>query len=783
MNAHRWVLGSSNLLSKGLLGSSNLLSKGLLSLSMLAACSPAPSNGRLPDSRLPEGTGDATSTASATPPAPGKFENPGGMWLPEQLALQSKTFKDAGFSIDANALTKPTEFPLGAVISLGGCSASFVSADGLIITNHHCVTGALQYASDPKDPTKNYMKHGFIAKSRAEEKSGGPALRVFVTRSLTDVTGKMRDGLAAITDDLARFQVLEDRSKQLVADCEKGKEGIRCSVVPFFGGGEYRLIEQLEIRDVRIVYAPPESIGNFGGEIDNWRWPRHGGDFSFYRALVDPSGKPADFSEKNVPFRPPHVLKLAKTPLRPGDPVMVAGYPARTNRLTTAAEVKEAVSSDIPYTIDFCTSYLAELERLAKTDKEIALKAETSIRGLANTLTNFKGQLEGLSKGGLADKKATSEKTLSQWISAAPERAKYSGAIQKTSQVFADSRKALDQDRSLREALRMVKLFSSAHTILRNAEEREKADDKRDPDFQERNQKRLEQGTLQLSKSYSPVLDAAMLKLVIKRELALPPEKRAGLAEAILGKGKPTGDADIDKAIKALYASTKLGTEATRVNLMTKASLASLQKSTDPFIKLATHVRAETKALEERGKRADGAFSLVRPSFVAAMREQKNGLLAPDANSTLRITYGSVRGYSPSPGAPVYAPFTVLSEVVKKTTGVEPFDAPPMMKSLVSQKKFGAYVDEKLGEVPVDFLADLDITGGNSGSATLNERGELVGLVFDGNYESMAQSWIFMPEITRSIHVDLRYILWVMDALVPAKHLLKEMGVEPSVQN
>ncbi|MBL8743228.1 MAG: S46 family peptidase, partial [Myxococcales bacterium] len=657
-----------------------------LGLALIAACSPASTNGRLPDVDLPK---DPTASASAsnTPPA-GKFENPGGMWLPEQLALQKDTFKSAGFTIEAQALTKPTEFPLGAVVSLGGCSASFVSPDGLIVTNHHCVTGALQFASDPKDPTKNYMKLGFVAKTRAEEKSGGPALRVFVTRSLTDVTSKMRDGLTNIADDLARYQALEDRSKELVAACEKGKEGIRCSVVPFFGGAEYRLIEQLEIRDVRIVYAPPESVGNFGGEIDNWRWPRHGGDFSFYRAYVDPSGKPADFNEKNVPMRPPHVLKLAKTPLRAGDPVMVAGYPGRTNRLTTAAEVREAVASDIPYTIDFCATYLAELERLAKTDKELAIKAETNIRGLSNALTNYKGQLEGLTKGGLADKKAAAEKELLAWIGASAERARYSGAVEKTSQVFLDSRKAIDQDRTLREALRLVRLFATAHSILRNAEEREKPDEKRDPEYQDRNQKRLEQSMVQLSKSYSPVLDAAMLKLVLKRELALPADKRAGLAEAILGKGKPTTDADIDKAIKALYAGTKLGTEATRVSMMTKASLKSLETSTDPLIKLVRAVRKDTKALEERGKRADGAFSLVRPTFVTAMREQKHGLLAPDANSTLRITYGSVRGYAPSPGAPVYTPFTLLPEVVKKTTGVEPFDAPPALASLVKDKKF-----------------------------------------------------------------------------------------------
>ena len=360
----------------------------LSSVMVLTACSPAPTNGR-----LPERTGPLAS-ASALPVDPPKtsFENPGGMWLPEQLAMQADAMKQAGFTIDAATLTKPTEFPLGAVVSLGGCSASFVSADGLIVTNHHCVTGALQFNAT-KD--KNTIVDGFLARTRADEKSAGPSQRVFVTQSLKDVTKELRDGLGAMTDDLVRYQTIEDRSKKIVAECEKGREGIRCSVEKFFGGAEYRLIEQLEIRDVRLVYAPPEGVGNYGGEIDNWRWPRHTGDFSFLRAYVKKDGTPGDFSADNVPYKPKHVLTLAKAPLRQGDAVMVAGYPARTNRLTTAAEMTAAIDSDIPYIIDYCEKYLAILETLAKSDPDLAIKGETYIRGLANALTNYKGQLEG----------------------------------------------------------------------------------------------------------------------------------------------------------------------------------------------------------------------------------------------------------------------------------------------------------------------------------------------------------------------------------------------------
>jgi hypothetical protein len=347
-----------------------------------------------------------------------------------------------------------------------------------------------------------------------------------------------------------------------------------------------------------------------------------------------------------------------------------------------------------------------------------------------------------------------------------------------------ESRKTREVDATTRELLRMVKLFGAAQTIVRNAEEREKPDDARDPDYQARNQQRLQQALEQLSKSFSPAIDAPMLELVIKRELAQPEGKRAGIAEALLGKpkaGAAYDQAEIDKAVAALFKGTKLGDEKTRVKLLQTAKLADLKRSQDPMIKLALTLRPVTKAYEERGKKLDGAMILVRPKFVAAMRDMKGGLLAPDANRTLRITYGTVRGYAPAPDKPVYTPFTKLAEVVAKNTGKDPFEAPKALLDAVAAKKTGPYFDPKLGDVPVDFLADLDITGGNSGSATLNARGELVGLAFDGNYESMASDWLFMPEITRSIHVDLRYILWVLDAVAGADDLLREMGVEPKL--
>lgn len=715
-----------------------------------------------------------------TASAPSGFENPGGMWMPEQLKepQHADQLRALGLEIDPAALADPTRHPLAALVFLGGCSASFVSPDGLIVTNHHCVTRALQINSTPE---ANLLADGYWAKTRADEKSAGPTQRVFVTQAFKDVTARVREGLDAITNDLERFKTIEDRQKAIVAECEKDRPGIRCSVVAYFEGASYVLTEQLEIRDVRLVYAPPESIGAYGGEIDNWRWPRHAGDFAFYRAYVDKDQKPADFAEANVPYRAPHYLKLASEPLSAGDLVMVAGYPAHTTRWTTAGEVKAAVEWDYPRRVQFCEEYVALLNKLSAGDKELAIKAEPLIRGLENWLTNTKGMLDGLVQGGLSDKKVQLEKELSEFIDADATRKKDWGeTIGKMATIQAAYDVHRDADAALWETGRLVSMLRAANTIVRMAEERPKPDADRDPEYQARNHKQIEQGLDQLDKTYNRELDRSLLQLGAERELRLDPKKRAGIALALVGKNDPTTE-ELQKVTKRIFDGTALEKADVRRKLLQKATTAELKASKDPLIALAVKLRPLFAAMEEREKTYKGAMSAERPKYVAALRAKSGGLLAPDANRSLRVTYGTVRGYRPSPDKPVYDPFTTLAGVAAKHTGEEPFVAPKALLDAIQAGKKGPYVHAPIGDVPVDFLADLDITGGNSGSATLNRKGELVGLAFDGNYEAMASDWIFMPDVTRSIHVDLRYILWVLDAVSHAGGLLEELGVKPSL--
>jgi len=697
--------------------------------------------------------------------------------MPNQLATHAASLKQAGFELDPAQLTDPTAFPLGAVVSLGGCSASFVSPEGLIITNHHCVTGYLQHNSTPE---ANLLENGYLAKTRAEERSGGATKRVYVTRAFTRVTDRVLGDLAEVSDE-ERYKAIERRRKEIVNECEAATPNTRCRVASYYTGAEFYQIEQLEIRDVRLVYAPHAGVGVYGGEIDNWRWPRHTGDFSFLRAYVGPDGNPADYSTANVPYKPEHFLRVADEQLDAGDFAMVAGYPGRTSRLLTAAETKEAATWYYPRQIKLYEEYIAALDAVSQGRPDIAIKAAGRRRGLNNAMTNFRGMLDGLVKGKLADERARIEAELAAWISADPERqSKYGGVLEAMATLDEANLSNRERDAAQASILRGSRLLQAAQTIVKMANERGKKDADRAPGYQKRDLARQEQGLASMQNVYDPALDRAILKLFLTRAARLPEAERPLALATVVGEG-PVDEAAIDSALDRLYKSTKLGDEKSRLRLLKKAKPATLKRSRDPFIRLALDLEPQIEERQKRSEKEEGAMAALRPRYIAALREFHGGDVAPDANGTLRVTYGTVRGYRPRPEAPLYRPFTVLSEMIAKHTGEEPFNTPAAVLDAFKARKVGPYVDADLGEVPVNFLADLDITGGNSGSSTLNARGELIGLVFDGNYEAMASDWLFMPEITRSIHVDIRYVLWVMDAVDHAEHLMTEMGVTPAI--
>ena len=700
-----------------------------------------------------------------------------GMWRPAQMPQLAKQLKARGLEMDPRALSDLAGKPLDAVISLGGCTASFVSPQGLVITNHHCAYGAIQYNSTPE---RDLLADGFVAKSFAEELPADPTARIYVTQEIRDVTDQVTAGLAPDMDGKTRFDRIDERSKALVAECEK-PGGLRCNVYSFNGGLEYSLIRQLEIRDVRLVYAPPEAIGKFGGDVDNFEWPRHTGDWGFLRAYVGKDGKPAAYAKDNVPYRPKSWLTVSQTPLHAGDYVMVTGYPGSTNRYRLADEVRDAIDWEYPLLVKYLRDYLDTIARATAGDKAAALKYASTVAGVNNALKLFQGQLDGFAK--IKDPvgmKRAQEAALKAWLAGrGAEGAAETRAIAALENELAAARATRERDQWF-DSVVGGGLTSMATRLYRNAIERAKPAAERERGYQERDMPRFEGSLRALDKRYDPRVDKALMKLRLQRYASdVPADQRVPELDAWLGIGPNDKTIpDLDAKLDALYAGTRLGDLDARLKWW-KADKAAFDASDDTALRFAAQVMPAILRLDEQGKARSGRISALRPQYMQAMIDfnRSRGLpVYPDANGSLRITFGTVRGYSPRDGVEML-PFTTLAGIVAKTTGKEPFISPPAELEAIAQGKGKQYRMPSLDDVPVNFLSDVDTTGGNSGSPTLNARGELVGLLFDGNYESLSADWIFNPALTRSIHVDTRYMRWTMDEVDHAERLLEEMGL------
>jgi hypothetical protein len=696
------------------------------------------------------------------------------MWMPSQVPARAEELRRLGLQIDPALLADPKSSLLGSIVQLNGCSASFVSKDGLVVTNHHCAISALQRNSTPAE---DLLKAGMLAKARTEERSSGPEARLSVLAKVTEVTTEMRAALASAESDLARQLAFEKFQNQAIASCERGRPDVRCGLVSMYAGLRFFTIETLELRDIRIVYAPAESIGDFGGEIDNWRWPRHCGDVAFFRAYVGKNGLPADYSPDNVPYQPAAFLKLAQAPLAAGDLVFVAGYPGRTELLAPAVEMRQTERTIYPEQLEMFEAYLALIAELSKKDPALAIKATSRARRFDNYRIKNTGELEGMKRGHLLEEKVAGERALQAFIDADPERAaKYGTVIADLERAFAEREEKRAADVALEREILMPRLLYAAYRILRMADERQKPDADRDPEYQERNVSKIQDELKGLPSSYDPKLDRALLKLALQRDRARDPQHRTP-ALAVIAGTEPT-DARLDAAIAGLYGTTKLADEKFRLDLFKNARFGSLAQSPDPIVRLIAKLYPAFLDAIARRKRFQGKLLELGPRYSEALLAFKGGQVAPDANSTLRVAYGTVKKAPPGdPGSDLGA-FTSLSQVVAKNTGKAPFDAPAKLLAAAKDAARSPYFDPTLGDVPVDFLSDLHITNGNSGSATLNARGELVGLAFDGTYESVASDWAFKPN-TRSIHVDLRYILFLLSRVDPAPNLLSELGAKP----
>lgn len=685
-----------------------------------------------------------------------------GMWLPSQAPEIAAQMKKAGLKLDPAALSNLSTAPMNAIASLGGCSAAFLSPQGLVASNHHCVYGSIQYNSKPG---QDYLKDGFLAATRADELPAAPGSRVFVIESLKDVTAQMLEGISATMTGRQRYDRIEANQKALVEACEK-QPNRRCDVRAYYGGSTYFLQQMLEIQDVRLVYAPASSIGNFGGEVDNWQWPRHTGDFGFYRAYVAPDGSSRPFDKANVPYKPKSWLKVSARGLTEGDFVLLAGFPGTTERHRTADEAKAFFSDLYPLQQRLLAEYSNQIKSATAGDDAASIKYANALRGAENIKKKLEGQLAGAEAIALLTRKAAAEKSFRDWAINPARAAELKPVIDALDAVAAEA-SAARLVAARYGLLNRGQLLSAARTIYRWSQEQAKPDAQREPGFQERDRRLVTERLTQIERRFDPKVDRKLFEAALAEYRTLAP---AGRNTAFDGQLERTG-------IDRLYADTRLGDTQWRLSLLNKTP-AELASESDPFLRLAAAMFEADLAREAETKEREGRLQAARSAYMSAFRRfaaEQGRPVYPDANGSLRLTYGHVKGRVRDGAS--WTAFTTARGITDKYTGAEPFDSPARQLDLIRKGDFGRHAHAGLKTLPVNYLSTLDITNGNSGSATLNARGEFVGLAFDGTIDGIIADWWYDPSINRTIHVDVRYMLWVMDRVDGANRIFGEMEI------
>ena len=698
-----------------------------------------------------------------------------GMFMPDKLnQLPLKKLQQRGLKIPITDIYNPNGPSIkDAIVIVDGGTGEFLSPEGLLLTNHHVAFDALVSASDQ---AKDYASNGYLAKSHNEELPA-KGYTAQIPQELRDVTAEVLSGVTDAMSPPERNAAITAKSREIATANSKPEAGITASVLPLNEGLSYYLFSYLELRDVRIVYSPPKNIGFFGGDPDNFEWPRHCGDFTFMRVYAGVDGKPADYSPANVPFKPKKFLSISMGGVKENDFVMVMGYPGSTRRYRESYSVAYNQDVFMPFLIGVFNRQIEVLRDAGKNDRDLQIKLQSKIFDIANTVKDFEGSVVAMRRFRVVDQKRKDETAFTGWVNQNPERQKNYGDVLPTLQkAYDELQKTQPRDSLIQQIAGLSDFFAVAGVMRSIAADKEKPPAERNPNLA-MTVLRARAALGDIFSDRLPDYEREMLAFLLRKAAELPPDQKIEAIEKRFGnlKGEARVHAEEEFA-RAVTQSKNLSTPESVSKLfdMTPAQLSQLN---EPLIDFAADIAALNAQVAVRTRTFNAIVGRLRPLLVRGMGEMRGGIPYPDANRTLRFTYGDVRGYIPHDAA-IYQAFTNLSGVIEKDSGREPFDAPEKLRQLYRARDFGPYATPDGQNVPVDFLSTTDIIGGNSGSPIMNGRGEQVGIIFDGNYEGLGNDFFYNDATGRAISVDIRYVLFIADKFGGAGYILKEMDIK-----
>lgn len=690
-----------------------------------------------------------------------------GMWFLMFIErLNHRDMQKMGLQLTAEEIYSINNHSLkDAIVQFnGGCTAEIISKDGLVLTNHHCGYEAIAELSTAD---KNYLKDGYWAPNhKAEMKPSSLYVRFFVR--MDDVSKRI---LAKVNPQMSEAEREKAIQQEMAVIEKENNEGGKytVSVRPFFQGNEYYYFVYQDYKDVRLVGTPPESIGKFGGDTDNWEWPRHTGDFSMFRVYADKNGNPAAYSENNVPLNPKRYLPVSLKGVKENDFAMILGYPGRTNRWMPADGIEQNVKYAYPAWVEGAKTGMDQMKKYMDKDATLRLTYASKYAQTANYWKNRQGMIDALTKHETVKTKTAQETKFNTWANKAENKAKYGNVVANINKWYAMTNEKSRHDNYMAQMFRTTAFATISTTLGKSLETYLKADEAKRKELYPTIVKTVAESEKEMYLPAEKDLLAAQLKLyATKAGYKLAPTVEKLSKENNNDFTKFAGVA-IDNSIVTSAAKVKTFLDAPTQEKLDKDPLLTLSKD------LTGHYLAKSDDLAKAQNDYSASFRLL----VEGLRESKIGAIKyPDANSTLRLSYGKVRALpADKRNDAKINNYTTMDGMVKKyKKGDGEFDLPVKFIDLNKNKEYGQYAD-KAGYMPVNFLTDNDITGGNSGSPVLNGKGELIGLAFDGNIEAMAGDVIFDPVLQRTINVDIRYVLWVIDKFSGAKHIVDEMTI------